>query len=54
MQPVGTTLTAQVHHMLLCFIWQYHDVDDQKELVAVAQTPDTSLTLWGQPDADAA
>ena len=54
MQPASMTLTAEVHHMLLSLLWQYHDVDDQKELVAVAQTPDTSLTLWGQPDADAA
>ncbi len=41
------TLTAKVYHMLLCFSWLYHDVDDQKELLAVAQTPDTSLTVCG-------
>jgi len=41
---------SMVYHMLLCFILHYHDVDDRKELLAVAQTPETSLTVCDQPD----
>lgn len=50
MQPVSMTSTAKVYHTL-CFIWQYNDVDDQRELLAVAQTPVTSLMGCDQPDA---
>ncbi len=42
---------TMVYHTQLCFILHFHDVDDQKELLAVAQTPDASLTVCGQPDA---